>query len=180
MNEIIFLNKTESRKWIDKYHTSYIKNVISNKMNLKVRSYSDIPTFKEHLLEWTNHQKNKIISLVKRLYETIPPEWKWLLSSFKWHFILVTNQLESGMPHTIHSAIVLSKIWVKNSNLLNSSFIETLLHERIHNYQKINPSIFHNLYKQWGWRPLYTSTPELIDSSGSCSCRRRQCCDATA
>jgi len=164
MNEIHFLNKIESSNWIQKYHSTYMNNVISNKLNVNARSYTDIYTYNEHLLDWSLQKKNKIIKLVKLLYDKIPSDWSWLLNTYQWNFILVKNKLESGMPHTIHSAIVLPTKWINNIDMTNSGFLETLLHERIHNYQKMNPSLFHSLYNVWGWQPL-KSIPSIIEKT---------------
>jgi hypothetical protein len=74
-----------------------------------------------------------------------------------WTFILVNDQLESGMPHTIGSAIVLPR-WLLRRLLFETETIktkqdayETLIHERIHVLQKTYPDKFTKLYEAWGW-----------------------------
>ena len=90
---------------------------------------------------------------------TIRDLWNWRhWLSTTWTFIAVDGDVvDSGLPHTIHRAIVLP-IWLIESfgdEPPPKDSVETLLHEKIHTLQKSHfPRFFHALYRAWGWRRL--------------------------
>jgi hypothetical protein len=160
---IQFLDHRTGCDWITRYHMSYIQGVVSNPRNAATRSYTDMKTYCEHVMDWSLAQKEHIRQLINFLYARVPSEWKWLVEYEKWQFVLVKNDMESGMPHTIHSAIVFSVAWIKSSTISVHS-AETLLHERIHVLQKLRPARFHDLYTRWRWHTVQCSEsiPDVI------------------
>tara|TARA_B100000795_G_C22806281_1_gene445078 strand:+ start:4714 stop:5409 length:696 start_codon:yes stop_codon:yes gene_type:complete len=77
------------------------------------------------------------------------------LSNIKWIFALTTNnntiQYEEGLPHTRNNIIFLSKNTLKQSeeNLTN-----TLIHEKIHIYQRQNKNVFYKLIYDKGFKKI--------------------------
>ena len=105
-----------------------------------------------------------------------------------WKFAIVSNSTEGGNPFTIHDTIILStgmvselfSKWFKNDNdFLQSSIINTIIHERIHILQKYYKQAFEELYtKYWGFyhdvsgvpnnlRGIVRNNPDGLDISWS-------------
>ena len=92
-----------------------------------------------------------------------------------WKFALVSNSMEGGNPFTIHDTIVVStsmlssifSIWFKrDTEFIQSSVINTLIHERIHILQKYYPEAFDELYtKYWGFYHDVSGVPINIRST---------------
>lgn len=71
--------------------------------------------------------------------------------NIKWIFVKIDTNLENSYPHTIENVIVLS------DNFFNYSFksqINTIIHEKIHIYQRIYPEYIHILYNKWGFKKI--------------------------
>lgn len=159
-----FFTVSDSTAWVAKYHANYIRGVSLNALNQQTRTYNNHNSFISHLREWDDNQKQLVKSAVTFAIENTSSETKWLCSSIPWRFIAVDDALESGMPHTIHSAIVFPAWWIRllgdssNTAVKRSdtffSCIETLIHERVHVWQKVKPDLFFQLYKAWGWKRI--------------------------
>jgi len=158
--QINYFDQEQACAWIKKYHVKYLKKVSSCPHNRKHRTFHNAASFCKHLIDWTPEEKREFS---KKLHALVSTCWSWrrlLVSGPTWNFILANDGLESGMPHTIHTAIVLPR-WLVRTILFETSepeakrtAYETILHERIHVMQKSNPTHFSRLYKQWGWSPI--------------------------
>lgn len=163
--EINYFDQKQACAWVKKYHNNYLAKVSSCLHNRKHRTFHDISSFCMHLVDWTPEEKREFN---KKIYALVSTCWSWrrlLVSGPTWNFILANDDLESGMPHTIHTAIVLPRRLVRTILFETSepeakrTAYETLLHERIHVMQKANPTMFSRLYNQWGWSPIDKGSP---------------------
>jgi hypothetical protein len=69
--------------------------------------------------------------------------------NIKWIFVKIDINLENSFPHTIENVIVLS------NNFFYYSFesqINTIIHEKVHIYQRIYPEYINILYNKWGFK----------------------------
>lgn len=158
--EINYFDHEQACAWVHKYHVSYLAKVSRCAHNRKHRTFHDAASFCQHLVDWTPEEKREFN---KKIHSLISTCWSWrrlLVSGPVWNFILANDDLESGMPHTIHTAIVLPR-WLVRTILFETSepeakrtAYETILHERIHVMQKAKPAEFRKLYKLWGWSPI--------------------------
>ena len=162
---ITFLDHRAACEWVRIHHTKYLDRVHSCPHNTQHRTYTSVDSFCTHLLDWTPEEKRE---LRKRILKLIRVCWSWksmLVAAPEWKLILSSDQLEDGMPHTIHTAIVLPRWLVRiilfevQDKSVKRTAYETLLHERIHTLQKAYPNKFKALYKQWGWRPIVLGSP---------------------
>jgi hypothetical protein len=151
-----FFNVPRATAWVHAHHREYVKDVMSSSANLQTRTYADLPSFVAHLREWTGEQRQCVAKAVAFAVATAVADVKWLTTGYAWQFILADDTLESGMPHTIYNAIVLPSWWVdtlcqheSGTEFLN--LVETLVHERVHVWQKREPARFYRLYRAWGW-----------------------------
>lgn len=63
----------------------------------------------------------------------------------------IIKEYEQGLPHTRENIILLSKNVLKYNEL---DLTSTLIHEKIHIYQRYNPAIFDNIIKEMGLKEL--------------------------
>ena len=69
----------------------------------------------------------------------------------------VIKEYEQGLPHTRENIILLSKNVLKNNELKEYNELDltnTLIHEKIHIYQRYNPELFDKIIKEMGLKEL--------------------------
>ena len=85
------------------------------------------------------------------------------LINIKWIFECTDNndkkQYEEGLPHTRENIIFLTKSIIKNNE---ENLINTLIHEKIHIYQRNNKNIFDILNNMNGFVKINYSNKYLI------------------
>jgi hypothetical protein len=142
----IYLSPTEAYDNIER--SNYINNF--TKMDVKVRGCNSIKEckriYKQNMIEFTDSEKaileenvkvaNEKIKILKNLYN-VP-----------WKFAKTTEKIDNGLPHTHLDTIYLSNLYFKNPS------ISTLIHEKIHLYQKSRPIQTYNLYKLYGYERI--------------------------
>lgn len=156
-----FLTIPQATRHIYLHHQPYLQQTLQCPTNARLRTYTTVNEFTSKLLPWTTHQQHVLISIVRKLQEKC---WTWrrLLRREKWTFIQISNSIEDGMPHTIHSAIVLPEGLVETLCVHKTSApsyqhaVETLIHEQIHVLQKLHRPWFDKLYADWGFQRLST------------------------
>jgi len=154
-NPIIhFLSPNQAIEFISSDPDGYVRRF--NKLDWKSRNItcsSDYTNFFiDSVIKPTNSQIQQIKSSISKGLELIDQidldDQVWvdtkLFKSLPWKFIITnTKQIDEGLPHTRYDTIVL------NQNQINSSlnFVDTLIHEQLHVYQKLYPKKF-DLYLQ--------------------------------
>jgi hypothetical protein len=142
----IYLSPTEAYDNIER--TNYINNF--TKMDLIVRGCNNIKEckriYKQNMIEFTDSEKaileenikvaNEKIKILKNLYN-VP-----------WKFAKTTEKIDNSLPHTHLDTIYLSNLYFNNPS------ISTLIHEKIHLYQKSKPIESYNLYKLYGYERI--------------------------
>jgi len=77
---------------------------------------------------------------------------KWIFANtYANYFNDVIKEYEQGLPHTRENIILLSKNVLKYDEL---NLTNTLIHEKIHIYQRYNPEIFDKIIKDMGLKEL--------------------------
>jgi hypothetical protein len=69
--------------------------------------------------------------------------------NIKWIFVKIDTNLENSYPHTIKNVIILSNNFFNNS--INRQ-INTIIHEKVHIYQRMYPQYINILYNKWGFK----------------------------
>lgn len=155
------MTPTAAARWIQAHHRSYLEQTLRCPHNAHARTYTDLTTFCAHLRPWTPEERRELRRVVQRVADAC---WSWrpLLAQDRWTFILCDDSLEAGMPHTIHTAIMMPTWWLAHllrdtaTPTAHRAAIETLVHERIHVLQKRYPRTFADLYRRWGYRSVDT------------------------
>jgi hypothetical protein len=127
---------------------------------------SNKQTFRKELLpilyqnntyKWSNDEMLKIKEYIENAIEILQDQECYILSNLSWKLVKLSHKIEWGYPFTIGDTIILPNDdinFVTNSEEIQQEFINTLIHEQIHVFQKANLEIFDNFYvNNWNWIP---------------------------
>lgn len=117
-----------------------------------------LPTlYQNNTFEWTENEMLKIKEYIENIIIILQDAGYYVLSNLSWKFVKLSHKLEWGYPFTIGDTIILPNDdidFITNSEKMQLEFTNTLIHEQIHVFQKINLSIFDNFYiNNWNWIP---------------------------
>ena len=101
----------------------------------KADNYFKMEQFKE--LEYANHINGNDIAGIKWVFA----------NTYANHFNDTIKEYEEGLPHTRENIIFVSKNVLKYDEL---NLTNTLIHEKIHIYQRYNSVLFENIIKNMG------------------------------
>lgn len=82
--------------------------------------------YKKNVINFTKHEKNELRRLVKKANVLLE---NYKISSIKWKFCKINPIIEWNYPHTVGQIIMLP--YIPN--------IQTLIHEKLHVYQRLYP-----------------------------------------
>jgi hypothetical protein len=126
------------------------------KYDLLARNIGTIDSYKKLYLdsiqEFTNNEK-RILEEYTRKIDEIFTKFKFKnLLELPWKFCKIKSDIEQGWPHTLADIIILNKEVLNSPDLLT-----TLVHEKIHVYQRFFPMQTHILITDfWGFEILDT------------------------
>jgi hypothetical protein len=152
----IFCIKTTYIKYLTFYEfitvtksSDYFNNM--NTYDLQVRKSNNKNEYlKRYQLGYepfTMEQKKKLLHIVSIINNNINKYTNF--KNIKWTFVKIDTHLENSFPHTIENVIILS------NNFFNGSIesqINTIIHEKVHIYQRMYPEYINILYTKWGFR----------------------------
>jgi hypothetical protein len=150
-----FFRKTTCIKYltVDEFMSITNSSEYFNNMNsydLQVRkSNNKNEYFKKYQLGYqtfTMEQKNILLNIVNIVENKINKYNNF--KNIKWVFVKIDTNLENSFPHTIENVIVLSNNFFYSST---SRQINTIIHEKVHIYQRMYPEYIDILYKNWGF-----------------------------
>lgn len=126
-----------------------------NKMNdkdMKVRKCYNIikceEMYKNNLVDFSYQDKLILIKLIKLTNDKLK-NYK-SLNEIPWKFAKTTTKIEEGMPHTHSDTIFLSEDFFKTRNS-DSTNIITLIHEKLHIYQRVHKQKTFELYNDYNF-----------------------------
>jgi hypothetical protein len=167
-HEPIFLNDLQTHDWILRDQDGYMSKLTN--ADLHARNASSVDNYKENsansAINFYNHQIENITACTQAI-DAMPGLVS--LKNIQWIFCLTKNNIyENGLPHTRGSVICLTPTVIASSDLLT-----TLIHEKIHVYQRLYPDetsewIAKRNYKKTRqlrttYHPLIRSNPDLDD-----------------
>jgi hypothetical protein len=128
--------------------SDYFNNM--NSYDLQVRKSNNKNEYlKKYQLSYrtfTIEQKNILLNIVNIIEKKINKYNNF--KNIKWIFVKIDTDLENSLSHTIGNVIVLSDNFFDSSTI---SQIITIIHEKIHIYQRMYPEYINILYKNWGF-----------------------------
>ena len=173
-NPIEYMSKDDVIKFLMKDGDGYLSRL--KPMDFMKRNVSGLDEYKENIkdvvIDFTSKQKKILEKAVRRAQEIIDSKnSKYiesdLLSRLEWIFALTTNkngkQYEMGLPHTRQNVIFFTP------DVIFSDRIEdTLVHEKIHVYQKVYKNKFQKVLLKNGYKIVglrensnFRSNPDL-------------------
>ncbi len=150
----------EKKPFIEFVSREYFNNIVDNaqyfnrmnQIDLNVRDSININSYKklykDGYKEFTDIEKNILKSVTNRLNELLKDDYKNIYS-IPWKFAKLDYNLENGYPHTHGDIIVVS---MKFFDLDKNIMAGTLLHEKIHVYQRQFPLYTERLISLWNFK----------------------------
>jgi hypothetical protein len=142
-NMIIFLSKDQLYEFLQKNEDNYYQRFFD--LDFKARKINSIEDYQPYIQQAVsngdNIVKEKVLKGIQKadaFFANLDLEYfdGKKINQIPWKIGFIKNKLyENGLPHTRKDIIILNQEKVKNSNLHN--LIKTLIHEKIHVYQKI-------------------------------------------
>jgi hypothetical protein len=154
-------NAKEVTSYIIYPSRDYINNIIDdsnyfsrmNNINLLARNINSSPgyikLYKNSIKDFSIDEKNTLLNACK-----IVDKYTDKNNNFKkiqWKFVKQSNDIENGWPHTLGDVIILTTYFFK---LNNKTQVRTLLHEKIHIYQRYYPILTNKLFIEWNFTPI--------------------------
>ena len=165
-NNIIFLSDYETNNAIMNTSDNHFSRF--NKYDLIARKVNSVDEYLNNILEiginLTDDKKDIIIKCIEiidnELINQINENWidNNKLKQITWRIGVIDGKVyEEGLPHTRNNTIIIPYKQIKFTN----DFINTLLHEKLHVYQKIYPTDFDIYLKENN----YTKYIQYINSN---------------
>lgn len=130
---------------------------VTNNIQIDKNTYRS--EYIRHLLPFTTTEKIFIAEMIDEIHKLLPR--KSVLKNIKWKFAKQSSNIENGYPHTLADVIVLPESFLA-SGIPQDSFISTMIHEKIHVFQRLYPVETLKYVEAIGFKPL--SEKYLSDS----------------
>jgi hypothetical protein len=169
-NKIKFLSAKDTAAFILKDDDNYVNHMSS--ADLYARKVSTTDEYKinasKYALNFTTNDKQNLIKCSKKADDFFKNyNYKNILNcdkiaKLKWCFALTDNFYEEGLPHTRKDVIFVSTNVIKFEEI---SLITTLIHEKVHIYQKCYENEMSALLQKMGFIEKPISSPSLKRSN---------------
>ena len=127
------------------FNTGYFQNL--SPQDLQVRGFKSndeyAKAYQRDVVKISNKQLNGLSDVLAYVDSLFYENRLKRMSKLPWNIWLSSNQIECGLPHTFGNAIVLPAAMVVAGNL---QLVDTLVHEKIHVFQRMFPVICNKLY----------------------------------
>lgn len=145
---IIFLSKENTR---DIYKRSNYINSF-NKYDIQARNLKTqdpVEWYSKRVMNFTLSEREKLIQAItdiKTQARKNPKRWRFL-TTLTWKLAKVSDEVDFGFPHTHEDTIFLPQNFINMPS--DDFFIQTLVHEMTHVWQRKMPLEFENLYTNY-------------------------------
>ena len=131
----------------------YLSSIHPNMYKIKVPNYTGNnfkQSYKKNLVKVPNKYKNILNHYTNKIDNILSNNNLHNLTKIPWKLIMSINNLEMGMPFTLDNKIVINEKSLEtiNNTPFNKSFMNTLLHEKLHIFQRYNQNKFNRFYIQ--------------------------------
>jgi hypothetical protein len=135
-----------------KTHVEYMNNIEDTAISFTDDEKELLERCAKDADKYLRNERFKDVDYGKHLDGNDIADIKWIFANTYTNYHLDTiKEYEQGLPHTRENVILLSKNVLKNDAL---NLTNTLLHEKIHIYQRYNPKIFDTIIKEMGLKEL--------------------------
>lgn len=164
LTDFTTLSKDKLRHLVYDTAVSYFDNL--SPLDLMARSQSSIEAYKSAyknaVVPFTTEEMKHLRELISKANNLFDNAGFSNLRVIPWSFVKINKKIENGYPHTLADVIVISDALLKQSD---ADVIQTLIHEKIHVYQRNNPSVVLEIFRDMGLRPLGSDEMRRIDIS---------------
>jgi len=156
MKNVEFVDKETLIQMLINDNDNFYKYFFSN--DYKVRNINNISEYNNHIIlsvvNLNQDEKNKVIQCCNDIEDK---KYSWFdnvkFNNIKWKIGTVSGTLyENGLPHTRNDVIIISKEYINKSSI--KELTRTLLHEKVHIYQKLYPEDVHKFLDSYKFRKL--------------------------
>ena len=171
-DHVVFYPRDELSYLISKDYDGYIQSL--NTLDLNERecnSHADyMLLYSNNIIEFTTRDKNKITSYTQdadMFFSTLKSPFidNEIISSIPWIFGRTTTLVEKGNPHTRGDVILIPEDSLNRSRY---EIIRTLIHEKIHIYQRLYADIFVNALRENNFIRIGKQTSAEKSSNPDC------------
>jgi hypothetical protein len=184
-NNISFMSQQETKLFFSKDNDKYVSNLSS--LDLYARKVSSTDEYITMIEKTSISFTDEEIKLLARCVEKADIFFrnaeftdlcykKYIngndIANIKWKFANtytnhdivkdIENEYEEGLPHTREEIIFLSKKVLK---YIEDDLIKTLIHEKIHIYQRLNKELFDKIIKCMGFNKIELSDTKYVRSN---------------
>ena len=166
----VFLSQNQTQEFLQSDLDNYITNF--NQTDLKVRKVNSIDVYLEKISNsarsFTKKEKkylNKIAQISNNQITNMNISFNQILLNIPFTFAkTVNNKYENGFAHTRKNIIFLSSSFF---NLTKLNAIKTIIHEKIHIFQRFYPTETDNYLKSIGFQKIRNLTTSEINNKRS-------------
>ena len=152
-------NTIASKLFPNDTYFKYFNDVDKTTRNLNNKSLKQIRKhYIENILDFTEDEKSILNKVINSIIQNLSKENTKLFLLKDWNFIKF-SKIENNFPHTHENFIFIPQRMISNN--LNSSYNkETLVHEKVHIFQRTNPNLFEDLFINY-WNFIKTPIQNL-------------------
>jgi len=158
-SQLSFVTKQEFQEKL-RFSAKYFSNL--TELDLIARGATTqenyIKIYYEAFRDFTASEKKRLNTLVTLANGILDSHTYNELRAIPWKFVKVDDTLENGYPHTLYDTIVVTGELLQGSD---NDIIKTLLHEKVHIFQRFHPIVVRELLRDLEWEPL---TPATLSS----------------
>ena len=156
MKNVEFVDKETLIQMLINDNDNFYKYFFSN--DYKVRNINNISEYNNYIISsvvnLNQDEKNKVIQCCN---DIVDKKYSWFdnvkFNDIKWKIGTVSGRLyENGLPHTRNDVIIISKEYINKSSI--KELTRTLLHEKVHIYQKLYPEDVDKFLDSYKFRKL--------------------------
>lgn len=114
--------------------------------NIYLENIGEFSTSQKNILRSYSEEATKFLNSIKSPYINNKK-----MNSIPWKFAMTNNAIELGLPHTRGDIIFIPECKL---NRTREKMIRTLIHEKIHIYQRMYPCLFINTLSKMGYKKL--------------------------
>ena len=138
-----------------------------NKIDIKTRNLDNlkktdlINNYLKNIKEFSINDKHLITNTIRTLLDNLINKNKKNFLYTTWNFAKFSN-IENNFPHTHGNIIFIPNVMVYT--YLNNKSIETIVHEKVHIFQRTHPELFIDLYTNyWNFKKKKINNINIID-----------------
>ena len=183
--EVYFMSDEQTKLFLTNDKDKYVRNL--SRFDLCARKVSTHDEYIQKIvkttLSFTQYEKDLLIRCIEKAdiffrnvkYDDLCynnyiigndiANIKWIFANTYYVHDIKNNveyEYEEGLPHTRENIIFLSKNVL---NYIEDDLIKTLIHEKIHIYQRLNVDLFDKIIKCMGFKQIYLLNDEYVRSN---------------